>query len=43
MQNIEENVETLMELGLTNSQAKVYLVLLSLGQSNGKKSANTQK
>jgi len=32
----EKNIQTLTELGLTNSQAKVYLTLTSLGKATGK-------
>lgn len=36
MQNGEENIQILMDLGLNSSQAKVYLTLLTLGKANGK-------
>jgi sugar-specific transcriptional regulator TrmB len=37
----EEDIQTLIKLGLTPSQAKIYLTLISLGVANAKKIAQT--
>ncbi len=39
----EDDIQTLVKLGLNTSQAKIYLTLISLGTANAKKIAQTAK